>query len=140
MVSFVVIKDREFLARSNADFVFGVAADIRVVTPGGEAVLAPGCYALEAERPVEANFFHRFLWEEKYRRGDADAVQMSDGLCVKIGAAAIPAVVMEEGTPAFEIVRPELEAHYGRGDTSKETPPVSLWLPGLKAPPTSGEG
>lgn len=136
--SFVAVKDRSFLARSNAEFVQGVVAHIEDATPGGEAILAPGCYALEADRPVVYNFFDRFLWEEKYKRADPGAVNLYNGMWVELAVQGIPAVVLEEDTPTFVLLRDHLDSYYTKTASSPSQPPVALWLPNKTAPQPCG--
>ena len=137
-VSFMAVKDREFFTRSNADFVAETVAGIQDITPGGEGILAPGCYAIEADRPVIHNFYDQFLWEEKYKRSDEDALILFDQLRVEAGAADIPAVILDRNSPTYDMLTTSLKANYALKATSPVGPPVTFWLRLPNAPQPCG--
>jgi hypothetical protein len=128
-VVILVEKDRSFLTRSNAGDVREIVAAIDSRSEAGEAVLAPGCYALEAGRPVTRSFYDQFLWEEKYRRGDTDAIELFDNLRRDVSSQAIPVIVFEEDRDSLNIIGPELDIGYQESYQSAAWPPVTLWLP-----------
>ncbi|MFA6001502.1 MAG: hypothetical protein WC828_05240 [Thermoleophilia bacterium] len=122
-------RDSGFFFRSNAGDVAVIVTEAQNRSTDCQPVLIPGCYALEADRPVTLNFFDQFLWEEKYKRGDEDAVAMMDALGQELTEVKPPMAVFAENQPTLDIVGTQLETHY-RIDWQSETwPPVSLWVP-----------
>ncbi|MFA5809523.1 MAG: glycosyltransferase family 39 protein [Thermoleophilia bacterium] len=128
-VPVTVERDSDFFFRSNAGDVATVVAEAQNRSTDCQPVLLPGCYALEADRPVTLNFFDQFLWEEKYRRGDDDAVAMMDDLRQELTEVKPPLAVFAENQPALDIVGPELNAHYKADWQSEVWPPVTMWVP-----------
>lgn len=129
-VVFIVGRDRSHINRSNSSDVASIVESIGLNSDAAEAILAPGCYALEAQRPVARRFFDQFLWEEKYDRGDADARGLYDALRGDLDSGSLPVVVMEDDRPSLEILGPSLERVYRVSYSSSLWPPVTLWLPG----------
>lgn len=134
LVAVVVLveKDRSLISRTNADDVEAVVSEVENRSGGSDSLLVPGCYALEARRPVIRYFFDQFLWEQKYQRGDEDALKVYEGLAQDISSRVPPVVVFEDGSASLGILGPELESGYLPSFTSNQWPPVTLWLP---APP-----
>lgn len=129
----VVEKDRDFIGRSNAGDVAMIVQTLEDNSGSLEASLVPGCHALEADRPVAQEFFDQFLWEQKYQRGDADALQMFDGLDQAVSQQALPVVVFENDRPSLKILGPSLAANYSQSFDGSQWPPVIMWLPGKLA-------
>ncbi|GBE57668.1 hypothetical protein BMS3Abin01_00589 [bacterium BMS3Abin01] len=131
LVSVVVLveKDRLFIMRSNAGDVERVVALIDGAAAEDEAVLAPGCYALEAGRPVTRRFYDQFLWEEKYRRGDSSALELFRGLEEDLVSRSVPVVALEADRDSLRILGPALDAGYRRAYASRQWPRTILWLP-----------
>ncbi len=125
----MVSKDRVLINRSNAGDVAVIADTIESASAPGEASLVPGCYALEADRPVARRFFDQFLWEEKYRRGEEDAQRLFSGIEQDISRRAYPVVVFEEDRASLEILDGALADSYRRTYDSRRWPPVGLWTP-----------
>ncbi len=125
----IAVKDRSFLTRSNASVTAAIVAEIDSAARPGDQVLAPGCPALEAGRPVADNFFDQFLWEEKFKRGDSDATKLFLGIAGEIGSGRLPAVAFQQGQPSQSIFLNQLQRHYYPVRfPDKVTPPLTLWL------------
>ena len=92
-------KSQDFFFRSNVSDVAVIVAETQNRSTVCQPVLIPGCYAVEAERPVTLDYYDPFLWEEKYKRGDQNAIEMIDGLKQDVAQAKPPVVVFEEGQP-----------------------------------------
>lgn len=128
-VVFIVSKDRSHINRGNSGDVASIVELIDHNSTPGEEILAPGCYALEAQRAVARRFYDQFLWEEKYDRGDTDARDLFDALLGDLESASLPVVVMEDERPSLEILGPPLHGSYRETFTSSQWPAASLWLP-----------
>lgn len=122
-------RDRSFFFRSNAEDTAAIVGALKSSTTECQPVLAPGCYALEADRPVKLEFFDQFLWEEKYRRGDREAAELMEGLGSEISTGKPAPVILYNGQLTEEILKPELKARYEKDYSGAEWPPVTLWLP-----------
>ncbi|MFA5801071.1 MAG: hypothetical protein WC911_01200 [Thermoleophilia bacterium] len=134
-VPVTVERDSDFFSRSNAGDVAVIVAEAQNLSTDCQPVLLPGCYALEANRPVTLNFFDQFLWEEKYRRGDNDAVAMMDGLRQELDEVKPPLAVFESAQPMLDIVGPELDTRYMVDWHSEAWPPVTMWVPQAEKKP-----
>lgn len=132
----LVAKDRSFLNRSNAGDVHEIVNIINSESKAGEAVVAPGCYALEAGRQVTRRFYDQFLWEEKYRRGDSDAIELFNGLRQDIYRRVPPLLVFEDDRESLIILGDALSENYQEYYHSSRWPPVTLFVPSA----TPGEG
>lgn len=124
-----VSRDRDFLYRSNSGDTAAIAIAIAAGSGECQPVLAPGCYALEAGRPVTREYLDPFLWEEKYRRGDAEALSMMDALRQEVTTGKPGPVVLVPGTLTAELLEPALKERYSTSFTSSSWPPATLWLP-----------
>ena len=125
----MVLRDQSFLARSNSADVNRIVAAIREDSAPDMPVLAPGCYAFQAGRPVAFAYYDQFLWEEKYQRGDADARAMLDRIRLDVNQGRIAAVALPEDQPTYLAVRSGLERKYHIYYRSTQWPPLNLWLP-----------
>lgn len=125
----LVNRDRDFLFRSNSADVAVMVAEIQSRSTDCQPVLVPGCYALAANRPVTLNFYDQFLWEEKYKRGDEDAVSLFDGLGQELSQAKPPVVILGVSQPTRELLAGPLEAGYQIDYTSGSWPPEQMWVP-----------
>lgn len=134
-VPVTVERDSNFFTRSNAGDVAVIVAEAQNRSTDCQPVLIPGCYALEADRPVTLNFFDQFLWEEKYKRGDDDAVAMMDDLRRELSEVKPPLAVFAENQPTLDIVGPELDARYTLDWQSEVWPPVTMWVPEAEKKP-----
>ncbi|MDO8736346.1 MAG: hypothetical protein Q7K29_04610 [Thermoleophilia bacterium] len=131
----LVNKSGDYFFRSNESDVAVIVAETINRTTDCQPVLIPGCYALEAGRPVTLDFYDPFLWEEKYKRGDENAKVLFDGLRIELAQEKPPVVVFGEGQPSAEILQPELSDHYQEDYSSESWPPVMLRVPkAAKAP------
>ncbi|MHB8859299.1 MAG: hypothetical protein ACYC6Z_07445 [Thermoleophilia bacterium] len=133
----LVDKSADFFFRSNATDVATIVAETQSRTSVCQPVIIPGCYALEADRPVTLDFYDQFLWEEKYRRGDEDAAGMFDGLRQKVASEKSPVILFGDGQPSIDILEPQLDDHYQVDFNSREWPPMTLWVPAKPRLPTS---
>ncbi len=125
----LVDKSRDYFFRSNDSDVATIVAETHNRSTECQPVLIPGCYALEAERPVTLDYYDPFLWEEKYKRGDENAVVMMDGLRQDIDAEKLPVVLFAEGQLTVDILQPDLDEHYQINYTSINWPPTRLRVP-----------
>lgn len=125
----LVNRDRDFLFRNNSADVAVMVAEIQGRSTDCQPVLVPGCYALEADRPVTMDFYDQFLWEEKYRRGDADAVGMFEGLEQELAQTTPPVVILTASQPARDLLAGPLESGYQIDYTSASWPPEQMWVP-----------
>ena len=131
----LVDKSRDYFFRSNSSDVAVIVAETENRSAECQPVLVPGCYAVESDRPVTLDFYDQFLWEEKYRRGDDDAVSMFEGLRQEVAAQKPPVIVFGEGQPSIGNLEPQLDDHYQVDFNSVNWPPVTLWVPAeAKAP------
>ena len=128
-------RDSGFFFRSNSGDVATIVTEARNRSTDCQPVLIPGCYALEADRPVTLNFFDQFLWEEKYKRGDDAAVAMMDDLRQELSEVKPPLAVFAENQPTLDIVGPELDARYTLDWQSEVWPPVTMWVPQAEKKP-----
>ncbi|MHB8143403.1 MAG: hypothetical protein ACYDGX_07055 [Thermoleophilia bacterium] len=128
----MLARDRDFLARSNSADVDRIVAAIEKNSSGGMPVLAPGCYAFQAARPVAFGFYDQFLWEEKYQRGDADARALFDRISLDIDQGQIAAVALSESQPTYAAMETGLKSRYRVDYRSTQWPPLTLWLPGIR--------
>jgi hypothetical protein len=128
-VPVLVDRDRDFLNRSNAADVSVIVAEIRDRSAEDQASLVPGCYAVESERPVTHDFFDQFLWEEKYKRGDDDAVAVFADIGNELVEEKPPAVVFSGEQYTKDLLSDQLESHYRLDFTGASEPPTELWLP-----------
>jgi hypothetical protein len=122
----LVDKSRDYFFRSNDSDVAVIVAETQNRTTECQPVLIPGCYAVESGRPVTLDFYDAFLWEEKYKRGDENAVGMMNGLRQEIAQEKPPVVVFAESQPTVEILQPELDDHYQVDFTGETWPPMTL--------------
>lgn len=122
-------KAHDYFFRSNDSDVAVIVAEVQNRSTECQPVLIPGCYAVEAGRPVTLDFYDPFLWEEKYKRGDENAVGLFDGLKQDLAQEKPPAVVFGEGQPSLDILQPELGDHYMIDFSSESYPAMMLWLP-----------
>ena len=129
MVPVLFIRDREYFTRSNSIDVSYVVTAAQERSTDCQPVLLPGCYAVEADRPVTQDFYDQFLWEEKYRRGDEDAIALMDRLKQELAGTKPPVVVFEDDRATIEIVRPELDANYKVDRQSEQWPAITTWVP-----------
>jgi len=125
----LVDKGSDFFFRSNESDVAIIVAETMNRSTDCQPVLIPGCYALEAGRPVTLDFYDPFLWEEKYKRGDENAIVLFDGLRMDIAQEKPPVVAFVDGQPSVEILQPELDEHYQEDYVSESWPPVILSVP-----------
>ncbi|MHB8792865.1 MAG: hypothetical protein ACYC6O_05955 [Thermoleophilia bacterium] len=125
----LVNKSGDYFFRSNESDVAVIVAETINRSADCQPVLIPGCYALEADRPVTLDFYDPFLWEEKYKRGDENAINLFDGLRLELAEVKPPVVAFSEGQPAAEILQPELGDHYQVDYSSESWPPMSLLVP-----------
>lgn len=125
----LVDRDRDYLFRSNNADVAVIVSEIQGRSTECQAVLVPGCFAVEADRPVTDDFFDQFLWEEKYKRGDEDAVELFDKLKRDLAAGVPPVVVFGEEQATRKIVAGELSLGYQTDYTSKDWPPLQMYSP-----------
>ncbi len=125
----LVDKGRDYFFRSNDSDVAVIVAETRSRSTDCQPVLIPGCYALEAERPVTLDYYDPFLWEEKHKRGDRNAVELIEGLKQDVANQVPPVVVFGEGQPSVEYLQPELGEEYRVDFTSEAWPPMVMWLP-----------
>ena len=131
----LVNKSSDYFFRTNASDVAVIVAETVKRTSECQPVIVPGCYAVESGRPVTLDFYDQFLWEEKYRRGDQDAVDLFEGLRQEVAAEKPPVAVFQEGQPSIDILEPQLDVHYQVDFNSSSFPPMTLWVPGkAKAP------
>lgn len=131
----LVNKGGDYFFRSNESDVAVIVAETMNRSTDCQPVLIPGCYALEAGRPVTLDFYDPFLWEEKYKRGDENAIGLFDGLRIDLAEVKPPVVVFGEDQPSAEILQPELGDRYQVDSSSESWPPVDLWVPkAAKAP------
>ena len=128
----MLVRDRDFLARSNSADVDRIVAAIENNSSSGMPVLAPGCYAFQAGRPVAFGFYDQFLWEEKYQRGDPDARALFDRISHDIEQGRIAAVALSESQPTYAAVETSLKSSYRVDNRSAQWPPLTLWLPGQR--------
>jgi len=131
----LVNKSGDYFFRSNESDVAVIVAETMNRGTDCQPVLIPGCYALEAGRPVTLDFHDPFLWEEKYKRGDENAIGLFDGLRMDLDQEKPPVVIFAEGQPSAEILQPELGDHYQADYSSESWPPVTLWVPKASKPP-----
>lgn len=124
----MISKDLSFLKRTNRTDVEHIVSEIKDRSRTGQPILAPGCFALQADRPVTLKFFDQFLWEEKYKRGDKDALLLIDQLYRNIEQGRLPAVVLSEDQETFNAVKTALAQKYIVAYSSQEWPPLTLWL------------
>lgn len=124
----LVDRDRDFLFRSNETDVAVMVSQIQSHGAESLPVLVPGCYAVEAGRPVTLNFYDQFLWEEKYKRDDEDAKELFERLRREVGEKPPPVAIFGEGQLTREIVADKLEAYYQLYHTSASWPPMEMWL------------
>jgi hypothetical protein len=125
----MLAKDRVFITRSNAADVTRIVSIIGNESREGQEILAPGCYAVEAERPVMRDFYDQFLWEEKYGRGDPDAIGLFESIRSAMAGSRPPVAVFEADRASLQILAPELESGYRNVCSSRQWPDVSGWLP-----------
>lgn len=125
----LVNKSGDYFFRSNESDVAVIVAETMNRSTDCQPVLIPGCYALEAGRPVTLDFYDPFLWEEKYKRGDENAIGLFDGLRKDLAEVKPPVAVFAEGQPSVEILRPELGDRYQVDYPSESWPPMDLWVP-----------
>ncbi|MBI5869832.1 MAG: glycosyltransferase family 39 protein [Actinobacteria bacterium] len=131
----LVNKSGDYFFRSNESDVAVIVAETINRSTDCQPVLIPGCYALEAGRPVTLDFYDPFLWEEKYKRGDENAIALFDGLRMDLAGVKPPVVVFAPGQPSAEILQPELADKYQVDYHSESWPPIDLWVPkAAKAP------
>ncbi|MHB1389711.1 MAG: glycosyltransferase family protein [Thermoleophilia bacterium] len=125
----LVNRDRDFLFRNNSADVAMMVSEIRKRTTDCQPVFVPACYALEADRPVTLAFYDQFLWEEKYKRGDADAVSMFDDLARELAQKVPPVVILSASQPTRELLAGPLESGYQVDYTSRSWPEEEMWVP-----------
>lgn len=128
-VAAMVNRDRSSLFRSNAADTAAIVDTIRSRTTVYQPVLTPGCYALEADRPVRLEFFDQFLWERKYSRGDTDAQELMAGLKAEISREETAPVILYGGQATEDILKAELGSSYIRDYITATWPPATLWVP-----------
>lgn len=131
----LVDKGHDYFFRSNESDVAVIVAETQNRSTDCQPVLIPGCFAVEAGRPVTLDFYDPFLWEEKYRRGDEDALGMYHGLKQELAGEKPPAVAFAEGRWSVDILQPELDDHYNADFSSEAWPPVTLWVPKAEKAP-----
>jgi len=124
----MISKDLSFLKRTNRADVEQIVSEIKNTSRTGQPILAPGCFALQADRPVTLKFFDQFLWEEKYKRGDKDAQFLMEQLYHNIEQGQLPAVVLSDDQETFTAVKTALARKYMVAYSSQEWPPLTLWL------------
>lgn len=125
----LVDKSSDFFFRSNATDVAAIVAEAQNRTSDCQPVIIPGCYALESGRPVTMDFYDQFLWEEKYRRGNEDALAMFEGLRREVAAEKSAVILFGDGQPSIDILEPQLDDHYQVDFNSEAWPPMTLWVP-----------
>ncbi len=126
----MTIKDRDLFRRSNAADVAAAVSVIDERSDAGTAVLVPGCYALEAGRPVARRFYDQFLWEELYLGGDPEAESMFAGLAEDLEARRLPVVIFGDDRASRSILASQLDAAYRELGHSESWPPVTTYVPG----------
>jgi len=131
----LVDKSRDYFFRSNAGDVAVIVAEAVNRSPEGQDILVPGCYAVEADLPVTLDYYDQFLWEEKYKRGDEEAVAMMDGLKEELDAVMPRVVVFADGQPSLDILHYEIVYSYQADYTTEAWPPMIMYVPGV--PPGS---
>lgn len=124
----LVDRDRDFLFRSNESDVAVLVSQIQTHSADSMPVLVPGCYAVEAGRPVTLDFYDQFLWEEKYKRGDEEARRLFENLRREVGEKPPPVVIFGDGQIAREAVLDKLESYYQLYHRSVTWPPMEMWL------------
>lgn len=124
----LVDRDRDFLFRSNEADVAVMVSQIQTHSSENLPVLVPGCYAVEAGRPVTLAFYDQFLWEEKYKRGDKEATDLLEKLRREVGEKPPPVVIFGEDQITREIVADRLEEYYQLYHKSVTWPPLEMWL------------
>lgn len=125
----LVDRDRQFLFRSNDADVAVMVAEVEGRSTDCQPVLAPGCIALEADRPVTEDFFDQFLWEEKFKRGDEDAVAKFAALEDQLEQATPPVAVFSPDQLARQQLAAPLEKNYQLDYASGAWPPLEMWVP-----------
>lgn len=135
MVPVLVIRDREYFTRSNSIDVSYVVTVTQERSTDCQPVLLPGCYAVEADRPVTQDFYDQFLWEEKYQRGDEDAIALMDSLRQELAETKPPVVVFEDDRATIDIVGAELNANYKVDRQSEQWPAVTTRVPQAEKKP-----
>lgn len=122
-------RDRDYFFRSNAEDTAVTVTAIRQNSSECQAVLVCGCYALEADRPVMGEYLDPFLWEERYRRGDPEALAKLDELQQELTTGKAGPVVLASGSLTAELLQPTLKERYRQEYESASWPAVALWLP-----------
>jgi len=125
----IVDKSHDYFFRSNDSDVAVIVAETINRTSDCQPVLIPGCYAVESGRPVTLDYYDPFLWEEKYKRGDENAVVMMDGLKREVAQEKPPVIVFGEGQETVQILQPQLDGHYQADFFSEAWPPMTMWVP-----------
>jgi len=122
-------RDSDFLFRSNNEDVAVIVAEVEGRSTGCQPVLVPGCIALEAGRPVTRDYFDQFLWEEKFKRGDEDAVVKFAELQTDLEQVTPPVAVFSPGQLSREQLAAPLETNYQLDFESGAWPPLEMWVP-----------
>ncbi|MBE0428602.1 MAG: glycosyltransferase family 39 protein [Thermoleophilia bacterium] len=126
----LVDRDRDFLSLSNSNDVDVVAARIISHSEESQPVLVPGCFALEAARPVTLDFYDRIFWEEKYKRGDREAIDMFNSLKQEVIQAEPGAVLFAGDLLTKEILIGDVRENYRLDYRNRSRPDLELWVPG----------
>ena len=125
----LVDKGHDYFFRSNESDVAVIVAETQNRSPNYQPVLIPGCFAVEAGRPVTLDFYDPFLWEEKYRRGDEDTVPLFASLRQEVAEKKTPVIVFGDDQQSIDILEPYMDDHYDIDFNSKVWPPMTLWVP-----------
>lgn len=125
----LVDRDRDFLFRSNAEDVAVIVAEVEGRSTDCQPVLVPGCIAMEADRPVTLDYFDQFLWEEKSKRGDDDAVAKFAGLESELAQVTPPVAVFSREQLTRDKLAAALEQNYQLDFESGAWPPLEMWVP-----------
>lgn len=125
----LVDRDFDFLFRSNNQDVAVIVAEVEGRSTDCQPVLVPGCIALQADRPVTRDYFDQFLWEEKFKRGDEDAVAKFAELQSDLEQVTPPVAVFSPGQFTREQLAAPLEANYQLDFESGAWPPLEMWVP-----------
>lgn len=124
-------RDLDFLRRSNAEDTAVIVTAVRDSSSECQAVLVGGCYAVEAGRPVMGEYLDPFLWEERYRKGDPEALATLNELQRQLEEEKAGPVALAPGSLTAAVLEPALNQRYREAYATGTGPPVTLWLPAI---------